>query len=252
MVMEATGDFRDDSPRNVDELGQYRSLSTLAVAAFLLGLGSVFVFVTSALIVIPLAAIAVAALAQIKIHSSAGAQSGSWLARAGLVLAIVFSAAAFSRATVRDSLSIRLAEEAAQRWLTALSADRLDDALEMMSPTALMNLRPQSGGRNAPPSPFVQEVAVDMLRQSPLLHALEPAEDSSEVRFHLLTGAFFSNSRVPEVGCKFEAEGTHVDQVEFNVVLKRILSPKDEVAWAIDSWALINPPARDFMDSHRH
>ena len=36
--MEATDDFRGPA-RNVDELGQYRSLSTLAVAAFLLGLG---------------------------------------------------------------------------------------------------------------------------------------------------------------------------------------------------------------------
>ena len=134
MLMEAT-----DDPRDVDELGQYRSLSTLAVMAFLLGLVSMLTFITPSLVVIPLTAMAVAALALTRIHSSAGALTGGWLARTGLVLAIVFAVAAFSRVSLRDHLSIQLAEAAARQWLSAVSTGQTEEALKMMTPSGLMN-----------------------------------------------------------------------------------------------------------------
>ena len=251
MLIEATDDFRG-AARNVDELGQYRSLSTLAVAAFLLGLGSVVAFAAQPLVVVPLTAVAVALLALSKIRSSAGALTGSWLARAGLALAILFAVGAFSRVYVRNNLSVGLADSAARKWLAAVSEGRIEEALEMMSRTALMRLRPPPAGRTAPPAPFDQQVAIDMLQEDPLLHALEPATDASEVQFQSTAGMFQWTTRDPEVGCMFEATGTHVEPVEFRLVLKRRVSPANDVVWLVDSWLLINPTAEQLHALHRH
>lgn len=241
-----------DNPRSVDELGQYRSLSTLAVAAFLLGLCSVLAFIAPALVAIPLIAIAVALLALAKIRSSAGALTGSLLARSGLVLAIVFAVAAFAHVYVRDSLSIRLASVAAQKWLSSVSTGRIDEALDVMTPSAVMNLRPQPAGRDVPPPPFDRDVAVGMLRLDPLVHAVEPAPDSSEVLFRSTEGVFFWAGRDPEVAFRFEAAGTHAEQVELSLMLKRKLGPKNEVVWLVSSWTLINPAPDEMQALHSH
>jgi hypothetical protein len=247
MLMEAT-----DDPRDVDELGQYRSLSTLAVMAFLLGLVSVVTFITPLLVVIPLTAMAVAALALAKIHSSAGSLTGGWLARAGLVLAIVFAVAMFSRVYLRDSLSIQFAEAAARQWLSAVSTGQTEEALEIMTPSGLMKLRLPPATRDAPPHPFDPIVAVDNLQQDPLSHALEPATDSSEVTFHLAEGTFLATSKSSQVACQFEATGTLAEQVELHVVLTRLPSPKNDVVWAVDSWTLLNPSADEIRAIRRH
>jgi hypothetical protein len=228
-------------PRDADELGQYRSLSTLAVAAFLLGLGSVLVFAAPALVAIPLTAIAIASLALAKIHSSAGSLTGSLLARSGIVLAIVFTVAAFTHVYVRDSLSIRLASNVAQEWLSFVSTGEIDAALEVMTPSALLNLRPRSAGEDLPDPPFDRQQAIEMLREDPLVHAIEPAQKSAEVLFRSTDGIFYWVALDPEVGCRFEAAGTRSPQVEFSMVLKRILSPQRDVVWLVDSWKLINP-----------
>lgn len=252
MLMEATHDSRSADPRDVDELGQYRSLSTLAVAAFLLGLGSVLVFITPELVAIPLTAIAVAALALAKIRSSAGSLTGSWLARCGIVLAIVFAVAAFVHVYVRDSLSIRLADDAAQKWLSTVSAGRIDEALEMMTPNALMNLRPRPAEPKAPPPPFDRQVAVEILRQDPLVHAIEPAPDSKEVLFRSTDGFFSWTARDPEVLCRFQTVGTSAEQVDFSLALKRRVGPQGEVVWLVDSWTLLSPTAEENQALHSH
>ena len=236
MSSEATYDSQ-----RADELGQYRCLSTLAVVAFLLGLGSVLTFVAPALVAIPLTTIAIAWLALAKIHSSAGSLTGSLLARSGIVLAIVFAVAAFTHLYVRDSLSIRLASDAAQKWLSFVSAGRIDAALEVMTPSALMNLRPRPAGRDLPIPPFDRQKAIKMLREDPLVHAIEPAQKSGKVLFHSTDEIFYWVARDPEVGCRFEAAGTRSSQVEFSMVLKRKLSPQRDVVWLVDSWTLINP-----------
>ncbi len=227
--------------QSVDELGQYRSLSTLAVVAFLLGLGSVLIFVAPALVAIPLTAIAVGSLALAKIHSSAGSLTGSLLARSGIVLAIVFTVAAFTHVYVRDSLSIRLASNVAQEWLSFVSTGEIDAALEVMTPSALLNLRPRPAGEDLPEPPFDRQQAIEMLREDPLVHAIEPAQKSAEVKFRSSDEIFFWVALDPKVGCRFEATGTHFPQVEFSIVLKRKLSSQRDVFWWVDSWMLINP-----------
>ena len=240
MLIEAT-----DDPRDADELGQYRSLSTLAVAAFLLGLGSVLIFVAPPLIAIPLTAIAIGSLALGKIRSSAGSLTGSLLARSGIVLAIVFAVAAFTHVYVRDSLSIRLASDAAQEWLSFVSTGRIDAALEVMTPAALMRLRPRPTSPDVPEPPFDRQKAVALLREDPLVHAVEPAQKSAEVRFRSTDEMFHWVALDPEVGCRFEAFGTRSPQVEFSMVLKRKLSPQRDVVWLVHSWALIDPSAAE-------
>jgi hypothetical protein len=236
MLMEAT-----DDPRNVDELGQYSSLSTLAVAGFLLGMLSVLAFITPSLVVIPLTAMAVALLAMAKIRSSAGSQTGVWLARAGFFLAILFAVGAVSRVALRDRLSTHFAEAAAQQWLRAVSTDKMEEALEMMTPSGLMKLQLPPAARDAPPSPFDPMVAVDILQRDPLLRALEPAPDSSEITFQLAEGTFIASPRKTQVGCRFGASGTRAENVEFQMVIERMDGPQGASVWMVDSWSLLQP-----------
>jgi hypothetical protein len=232
-----------DDPRNVDELGQYRSLSTLAVTAFLLGMASVLAFVTPSLIVVPLTAMAIAALAMVKIHSSAGALTGQWLARAGFFLAILFAVAASSRVALRDHLSIEYAEAAAGQWLSAVSTGKMEEALELMTPSGLMKLRLPPADRDAPPPPFDPIVAVDILQHDPLRQALEPASDASEITFHLAEGTFLASPRETQVVCRFGASGTQAENVEFQLVIKRVNGPNGDLVWLVDSWMLLDPSA---------
>ncbi len=157
------------------------------------------------------------------------------------MLAIVFAVAAFTHVYVRDSLSIRLASDAAQEWLSFVSTGRMDSALEVMTPSALMNLRPRPESEDLPDPPFDRQQAVALLREDPLVHAIEPAQRSAEVLFSSTDEIFYWVALDPEVGCRFEAAGTRSPQVEFSMVLKRILSPQRDVVWLVDSWTLINP-----------
>jgi hypothetical protein len=247
MLTEVTND-----PRDADELGQYRSLSTLAVAACILGLASGLAVIAAPLGVVPLTAAAIAALALARIRSSRGALTGGWLARVGLVLAIVFAVAAFSRVYLRDGLSIRLAEATARQWLSAVTTGKIEQALELMAPAGLMKLQLPPEDQNSPPPPFDPIVAIDILRQDPLLHALEPATETSEVSFSLVKATFFGGARAVQVGCRFEAAETHVEQVELRLVLQRMVSPGDEVVWLVESWELLNPSADELRATHRH
>ena len=165
---------------------------------------------------------------------------------------MVFTVAAFTRVYVRNSLSIGLAEEASRKWLEVVSAGRLDEALEMMSRSALMRLQPSPLGSKAPPAPFDSEMAVDILREDPLLHAVQSASKEPSTQFRFAEGQFFWISRDPQVSCRFEAAGGHVEQLEFSLVLTRRLSPQNDVVWLVDSWTLLNPTAEDLQASHQH
>ena len=104
-----------------------------------------------------------------------------------------------------------------------------------------MKLRPRGARTDQPEPPFDRQKAIAQLREDPLVHAVEPAQKSAEVRFRYTDGMFYWVGLDPEVGCRFEADGTRSPQVEFNMVLKRKLSPQRDVVWLVDSWKLINP-----------
>lgn len=230
-----------DELQNADELGQYRSLSTLAVAALVLGICSPLAFVGRLLLAIPLIAIAVAWVALARIRASGNCLTGRPLALAAVVLAVVFGVASLTHVYVRDKLSTRLAGEAAQRWLSLVSADRIDEALEVMTPEALMKLQPPRPSRDAPRSPFKREQAEELLREDALAHALEAAQKGEVVRFQIGDEEFFPSDRAPQVGCRFQASGAQAEVVQGNIVLTRQLSPQGEVSWLVNSWGLTHP-----------
>lgn len=245
-----TDDPHHDDLYSADELQQYRSLSTLAVAALLLGTASVLAFAAPMLIAIPLIAIAIAALALSRIHTSEGALTGGLLARVGIVLAIIFGVAAITHGYVRSSLSIRLATDAGQEWLSLMSTGQFDEALNLMSPTAVMRLRPLPTRADLPEPPFDREMASDTLSQEAVVHAIQPAEPSEAVQFRSSDEKFAWIDRDPEVVCSFHATGTHVPEVELHLGLKRMLTSPKDVVWLVDSWSLVEPTAAEIHAHH--
>ena len=236
---------------NADELGPYRSLSTLAVAALVLGLCSPLAFVGPLLLAIPLVAIAAAWLALARIRASEDCLTGRPLALAAIVLAVAFAIASLTHVYVRDKLSTRLAGEAAQRWLSLVASKQFDEALEVMSPTALMKLQPPPNRDEGRP-PFDREIAIAMLREDPLAHVLEPAREGETVQFQLSYQTYFPMDRAPQVGSKFQASGAQAEEVEGNIILVRRLSPEGDVVWLVESWGLTNPPPEEFQAHHHH
>lgn len=237
---------------NTDELGQYRSLSTLAVAAFVLGLLSPLAFVGPLLLAVPLTAIAIACLALMRIHATGDSLTGRPLALVAITLAVLFAVASLTHVFVRDTLSIRLANESARRWLSLVSAGQFDEALELMTPAALMDLQPPLETRDAPRPPFDRAKAVEILGDQPLPHALEPAQEGTEVQFHCHQEQYLSSERDPQVGCMFQASGAQAELVTGSLVLTRSVSPQGEVVWLIHSWKLISPEPQVIETHHHH
>jgi hypothetical protein len=223
---------------DADELGQYRSLSTLAIAAVVLGLCSPLALVAPILLAIPLLAIAVAGLALARIHASAASLTGRPLALAGIALGVVFAVAAPTHTYVRERLSIHHADESARRWLSLLSAGRIDEALELMTPQALMNLQPPPPTRDSPRPPFDRHLAETKLRDDPLVHALQPAQEGTAVQFFLSNELYSGATREPQVGCQFRATGAQAEDLTGSIVMSRKLGPQGEGAWVVDSWEL--------------
>jgi hypothetical protein len=240
-----------DPPHNADELAQYRSLSTLAIAALVLGLFSPLAFLGPLGIAVPLVAIAVALLALAHIKAARDSLTGRPLALAAIALAVVFAAAALSRAYVRDTLSIRIVAEPARRWMELLSTGRIDDALDVLTPDVLMKLQP-SVPPDAEPPPFDRAKAVELLAADPLVHALEPAQPSKPVAFQFRDQRYFWGDRSPQVGYLFTATGGQADQVEGNLVFSRGVTPGGHVVWLVKSWGMTKPDPQEFRARHRH
>src|SRR5690606_17644014 len=126
--------------------GRYTSLSSLAVGAFLLGLGSLVALLTPLLVVIPFAGVIVSLFALVRISRSAGALSGRNLAMAGLALSVICGVASPLRVTMRDSLYSKQADQAARAWLRDVANNDLAGAMEQLTGNA-------KSGLMAPPSP---------------------------------------------------------------------------------------------------
>lgn len=116
MTQPEMQELRSEDAYDADELGQYRPVSGLAVAALLLGAASPAAFISPLLLAVPLVGAAVALIATAKIRSSHGGMTGINLARTGLVLAVLFGVASATRLVVRDSLMQRKAEVPGVAW----------------------------------------------------------------------------------------------------------------------------------------
>lgn len=109
----------------------YRSLSGSAVVALLVGLLSPVALLAPMLVVVPLVAIAVAAVALRSLAANREVLTGRPLALTGLALAVASLAMTTTRDAVRHRLLSAQAEQAARVWIEQTVAGQLDSSYLM-------------------------------------------------------------------------------------------------------------------------
>jgi len=227
---------------NADEWGQYRSLSSLAVVALVLGVCSLLVFVSPLLMVVPLAAIATALLAIKKIAASDGGLSGAKLARCGLALAILCSAASYARVKLHDAMLQRQADRAAQQWLSLAAEGNVESMLELLSGAAIEKLTPASTP-GQPMTFFDKTLASALLRHDSLLLGLSEL-GTSQMRLQLAE-ATISEDAKPQASLRYVVDSvgntvagnSETEPLACSLVLQCQTFPEGNV-WRVDSWTL--------------
>jgi len=223
---------------DADEWGQYRSLSTLAVVSFVLGLCSAVMFASPLMVVVPLAAVATALVALKGIAASAGGLSGARLAHWGLALAIVFGVASVSRAKVRDVILQKQADHVGQQWLSLAAEGRAEEMLQLMTRTAVEKLTPAV--EPGQPMPFFAGIlASALMRQEPLVVSLmELQETGKSNNYQLKDSSINVASKPPQAVFRYIASNTGSEQKSCLMVLKRFRAADSETMWMVDSWSL--------------
>ena len=222
---------------DADEWGQYRSLSSMAVIAFVLGLCSVVMFAGQLLMVVPLAAVAAALLALKGISASEGGLSGARLAWWGLALAIVFGVASVARLQVRDVLMQRQADRVGQQWLSLAAGGSTEGILDLMTQAAAAKLTPavESGSS----MPFLGGIlASALIRQDPVVLSLAELKEGGEVSFRINDSSIDATSNPPQAVFRYLAQNADAEQAPYLMVLKRFRAANLEVIWLVDSWSL--------------
>jgi hypothetical protein len=121
-------------PDQVDELPEYRTISALAVVGLILSLFSPLALGRGLLIIVPVVAGAVCAIALIRIGRSEGRLAGRKAAVIGLCLAFFFAAAVPAQyLTLQKALHAR-AEPVARAWLQALQQRQPHVAHQLTKP----------------------------------------------------------------------------------------------------------------------
>ena len=220
---------------DADELGQYRSLSSLAVIAFVLGLCSFAMFAGPLLVVVPLAAVAAALLALKGIAASGGGLSGARLAWWGLALATIFCVASFARVKVREILLQRQADSVGQHWLSLAAEGRVEGMMELMTRSAADKLTPAV--EPGQPMPFFGGIlASALMRQDPLVRSLIELKEAGSARFQLRDSGVDPTGNPPHAVLRYTA--IDADQPACQLMLKRFRAPKAGAIWLVDSWSL--------------
>jgi hypothetical protein len=166
--------FHSDDPPEVSE---YRTMSALAIVAFVFGLASPLCFWAPLLMGIPLFGAAMAIIAVRRIAASEGGLAGRGLALVALALCLVSATAAISHDRVTRYLRSNQAEEMARRWIGLLLAERTQEAFQL----TVDGLRPP-----APPGPGMPpptETPLETFTKNPVVQALSAAGPASDVRF---------------------------------------------------------------------
>lgn len=105
---------------------EYVAINSTAIAALILGLGSVLVIVHPMLLVVPVAGVICAVLAFVQIRNSNGTQTGRGLAAIGLLLALGFGAAK-AGIEIFDTLRTRKDEQQILQLIQTLAQDLSKD-----------------------------------------------------------------------------------------------------------------------------
>ena len=116
-----------ESVATADEFGaEYRSLSTMAVVALLLGLASTAVFAAPVLLILPVVALMVSVVALRAIAAKPDVLTGRTLAVIGLLLATVSLAGSLTRDSLYARWMSHQARPAAEAWIDLVAAGDVD------------------------------------------------------------------------------------------------------------------------------
>lgn len=231
-----TSDFSSDR-YDADELGQYRSLSSMAVVSFLLGLCSFLMLASPVLVVVPLAAIAMALLAMRGIANSDGGLTGTRLALSGIGLAVLFGVAAYARVAVRDELMQQQVEQASEQWLGMAADGDVDAMLEFMTKPAADKLKPAVEVAQ-PGSIFGDMLNSALMRQDPLVVALTGLKEGGALEFRVTDVQVFATSQPAQGLIKYVVANPNGDEIVCSMGLKRFKASQNTRVWLIDSWQL--------------
>ncbi|MCA9229462.1 MAG: hypothetical protein KDA57_02325 [Planctomycetales bacterium] len=224
------------SSYDADELGQYQSLSTSAVLAFVLGLLSPVVFSSLLLVVVPLLAVAVALWALARIKNSDGALLGTRLAYCGLALAIVCGTASVTSVQVHASLLRRQADETSRLWISLLAEGHSEAALNLLTTNAVKSLSAADANNVAVPI-FSEAVVNAQLSQDPVALALAEMHQRGEMPVLLRESHIASDLKPPRAVLTYEASAA--DSAGYSFTLSLMLTEGTDVttsSWLIDGW----------------
>lgn len=220
-----------------DELGQYRSLSSMAVVSAVLGCCSVLMFATPLMVVLPLAAAGAALLALRSIAKSGGGLTGARLALVGIALATIFGVGAFARAQVRDSLLRQQVQQVCEQWLGLASNGQVNEMLVLMTPDAAAKLKPQLEVAQ-PDSFFSGMLSSALMRQDPLVVSLTKMKETGALSVKPRECKVFAKLLPPQAAADYVASSTDSEDFACQIVLKRYRTGPDRQNWLIDSWSL--------------
>ena len=220
---------------DADELGRYRSLSSLAVCALVLSLFSMMSLLVPLLAIIPLAGIAVALLALKRIAATENTLSGTGVARFALFLSLACLVAVPMRLYVRDTLYKTQADQFARHWLELLGTGKGVEALNQLSNDAMTRFA-RSDNPDAPPSRIEPEVAAAQLLQDPLVTKFSKLATQRPPSLETLSADCSSNNGIPRVILTYRLGDS--DQVPLVVSAMRVDRADQVSRWLIDSWKL--------------
>lgn len=155
---------------DVESLGNYRTLSVLALVSLVIGLASPLAFSAPLALAIPIVGIGIALVALRRISVSDGVLAGRWAALAGFALCVVSLLAVFSYHQVLEHLRVREAQEFGKQWLATLQAGDTKRAFRLTSEGAQPAHPPNEPGMpepaKSPYEQFVENPLIGQLTQS--------------------------------------------------------------------------------------
>ncbi len=232
---------------DADELVSYRSLSSLAIVALVLGLISPLVLLSPLFMVIPLAGIAASLLAIYKIRTQSEVLTGVTLAKIGLFLCVFCLIVAPTKTTVRSRLYEQQADQAARQWLNTLAEGDLSEALKQITPDALRGLTPprNSGGpptSRTPTQPSDQD-ALNSMAKDDLVEKLRTQTNDGPLTMESRVTELDRLRSQPTIRLEYEVN-TGDDTFSVEIICVRLSRLNRGDIWQVGGWKLI--------DSHAH
>jgi hypothetical protein len=228
-----------------EELGNYTSLSSLAVCAFLFGLASLIALLAPLMVVIPIAGVLVALFALVRIGRSEGALTGRSLALVGLALAIACGIASPLRVQVRDSLYSSQANEAGRRWLDAVANNEIAAAFEQTTGNAKGNLMGPPSASGEPPK-YDADASQINLGNDPLVTKLREETTHGELKFATNALTVDTSGPVPRAAITYQTTEPD-DSLTMVLTLMRSTTAN---GWLVDSWRLEGETNHDHSHVH--